>query len=265
MNYNTMHQQLSDHMRLLDLELLHNLAVEAEIIPADKFSGTRYQQMESEDLFPEVLKAIIKDRYQGTDVVLRSHKNQEGMSFSIKSPRIEELLDFALINRHIRFQEETDDTRAFADLVNKALNYNFTYFHRNSTFQRKENRVVFYFTFNNARNLYQNQNTDFLFFKAIFEMFEYVDFLINTDISRFQSIVNAENEARLQREEQQRLQREAELRAYREQQERERRELEERNARSQEEYERRQALLNQGATEGGIDIANQLLEFLGRR
>lgn len=261
-----MNEQMAANMRLLDLELLHSLAVQAEIIPADKFAGGRYQQIDSSELFSELLKAIAKDRYHGSDVVLRSHKNQEGISFSIRSEQIENLITFAVSNRNLRFQEETDETRAFSELVNKVVNHNFTHFVRNATFQRKENRVVFYFTFNN-QSLYQpqNQTTNFLCYAAFFEMLEYVDFLQTTDISHFEAIIASENEERMRREEEQRQRRAAELAQYQEEQERQRRELEERSARSQAEYEQRQALLRQGATEGGIDIANQLLEFLGRR
>lgn len=283
-NFNQLQQGIYELNKRIDVELLLSTANQAEIINLNRFTNRSFD--ESNDIILEVIRAIIKDRYGSSDTVVRIHKNQQGMSISVKNDAIAACETFR--TRYVSdayFSEDAQfDSTAFLEFKHSLLLTNLNFF-SHSTLQRKENRLVFYLNYSGNHNY---SSDDFLVFNALFEMIHAIEFLeeaaerIEYFWSQYQEHTTRTDEIRrLQRERAEReeaerqARREEERRRYEEQQRLEneriaeqRRIEEERiaaeNARQQAEYERRQQLLQNGATEGGIDIANQLLSFLGR-
>jgi hypothetical protein len=267
----------------MDVELFLATAHQAELINAENFTSRSFD--EGDDVISELIRVIIKDRFASTDTVVRMHKNQEGISVSVKNEKIEQCLSFSALNLNNIERSDTEfDVRSFEELSNRLRHGSLHYFNAH-TFQKKENRIVFYLKYHGFD---QYRTEDYLSFNALFEMIQVIENweVAASEIPLQLEAYNAHQERiegirRAQREELER--REAERRAeterlLREREERIRQENEQRlaaqrieeeriaaqEALNREEYERRQQLLQQGATEGGIDIANQLLEFLGR-
>lgn len=296
-NIHQLKREINQLNKKIDVELLLSTGIQAEILNLNHFSGRTFE--ECDDIILEISRAIVKDRYGSTDTVVRINKNQEGMSISVKNEAISRCLNF--VNRSVDRGLFEDDNlfngNAYREFHNSLSLRDLAFFslHSNSL-QQKENRLVFYIQFTNP-NRYSSQN--FLVFNALFEMIHAIEFLETAaeQIDHFSAELDAHQarldiiliqrrereereeaerqavleEERRQREERQRIENErlAELRRIEAERLAEARRIREaeiaaENARQQAEYERRQQLLQNGATEGGIDIANQLLSFLGR-
>lgn len=269
----------------MDTELLLATAVQAELVELENFT-TRTFTDDMDDTIHEMLRAIIKDRFASTDTIIRIHKNQEGISISIKNSYIEECNEFSRRSFNMSYaNSDTEfDYEAFS-AFQRGLRLGNLRFFDSQTFQRKENRMVFYLKYVNS---FRYRHDNFLVFHALFEIIHAVEHLelASAEIpnylaqyeahqGRIEAIRHAEQLERERREaallaeqERQRLQHEERNRVEQERLAEQRRIENERiaaeEARNREEYERRQQLLQNGATEGGIDIANQLLQFLGR-
>lgn len=240
-DYANARKRVSHIRKLIDAEMALKLAIDAELIPKEKFENASLHEM-SDDVLFECLKSIIKDRLDKTLV----RRNQDGISVSIGTDSMTTL--FAFTNEANRFLRDNEE---YMDLFNKVRrpNRELDFFRRGDLIQVKSDRIVFYLKFSQL-NYYQSM----LSFSALFEMFFYLEELerlAEEVVPRLRQ--SYEEEMVRVREEEQRRQEE-------ERRVRERMEAEERRRRD--EMDRREGLLSSGATEGGIEIANRLNQFL---
>lgn len=207
---------ISEVIKKIDFEALLNIA---DILDID----TQSQEdllFRSTDSINEAFFSLIREiiRTQFNDVECRITRNQQGLSVSIKTEGLEDLIQFANDHRFNSFNiagsEETDGITAIKDCINMIVVPTFSNFNNGSTFTKRNGRIVFYFEFVNAYNDYSLQLTS----NGIFEMVSYVEKIKSYNINTLNQLLedfNALAETARQVELERAAEREAQQRAIR--------------------------------------------------
>lgn len=252
-------QQLSEAFLRLDLESLRALVVESEILPPDVLIGASYDDYISH--FTELIKAIIRNRFSDYTGVVRTNKNVDGLSVSIKSPNVERFFNLSHTATNYTFRSNDMDIRNEISEMRQAFDS------PSIPLLMKENRVVFYFTYTSRSHFGKLNNNGSIrsCIGYIFEIISYIEKIETFDFNRFDELLELDQREYRAEQERYELERLARIEAERIRTEEANRQRLEQERLVREDYERRQALIQRGATEEGIDIANQLLDILGRR
>lgn len=276
-SYRVIEQDVTEMNKRIDAEILLSLCSQAELVDLDQYINQSYSgQANVDEIIFNMSRTIIKHRFDSMEgSVIRIHRNQMGFSVSVKTDGIQEILEFVAGHYQVDNRDRNFNHEAFNQFLFRFRRPQLTTFELGSTFQVKSNRVVFYFRYNENHHY---RNAEYLVFNALFEMVHLVEdweVAAQEQLPTFLAQYNEHNARRDQIEREERERREQAERELRERQERERREREERERiererreaeerHTREEYQRRQSLIQAGATNEGIDIANRLLDLLGR-